>query len=470
MCLAKGDFVSREKWIHLLSCLLAVASVTFSADAVGNAEYVAAHAKMAEGHTYEGAVQLLDLLRSVPGDDYSMADSMVGPAQLLGFSIVSLMDWSCRTFLLNNVLWAGDNEFDALLVSVLKAGSGVQSMALPALQTLKDMTRSEHQVYRLTALCILAGQNTSGGSGIRDAVVSFALGHPQLEASQSLLEGPTIRVLRNYVQGNGVGDGILLDPAVTGAGRDALLKASPGLSLVAQQLPSMNARDIKDDTVSAWAESIKIEKVPRSRYTVIAFLAVVSNTPARRDAMRMGLEAVAAMPPNTPDVLRAHMVLANNGCADHDAGMVKEHALALLKLGVLPCTAERSMYEAVMQTVQLSAKYFTRYGWYKDAVLLHEKLAAKYPDTVLAVEEVAKADALRENPDAVALDLIDREAQVFQSRGDRQKARSFYQEIMEHTPQPSLKTALESRIQKLVQTPSLRYVEDMRLPTPSFLR
>lgn len=128
------------------------------------------------------------------------------------------------------------------------------------------------------------------------------------------------------------------------------------------------------------------------------------------------------------------------------------------------------MYEAVMQTVQLSAKYFTRYGWYKDAVLLHEKLAAKYPDTVLAVEEAAKADALRENPDAVALDLIDREAQVFQSRGDRQKARSFYQEIMEHTPQPSLKTALESRIQKLVQTPSLRYVEDMRLPTPPFLR
>ena len=75
-----------------------------SEPAFGAEAYRAAHAEVASGNVYDGAVHLIELLRSVPGDAVRLADQMVGPAQLLGFCIASLMDWPDRTRLLTEVL------------------------------------------------------------------------------------------------------------------------------------------------------------------------------------------------------------------------------------------------------------------------------------------------------------------------------------------------------------------------------
>ena len=70
----------------------------------GKAEYELAYRDMTGGNAVEGVIRLIELVRTVPGDNAGYADSLVGPAQLLGFGVASLLDWPDRTLLLNDVL------------------------------------------------------------------------------------------------------------------------------------------------------------------------------------------------------------------------------------------------------------------------------------------------------------------------------------------------------------------------------
>ena len=233
-----------------------------------------------------------------------------------------------------------------------------------------------------------------------------------------------------------------------------VLNASPGLDKAAEALPSMDFADLNDDTIARWAGSLKDTEDPRSRYTLVSLLAQTGETPERRAGMHAGLAELADRAPVSPDVLRARALLANHACLDHNPGELQVRVRSLLALGVLPCTAERSMYEVVMQTAQDAARYCTRLGYHDLAVQMHEALAGKFPETPLAEEELARADKVRTGKIETTLELIALETEGMRSNKDLEGLRAYYGAIIDHTPMPAIRTVLEAQLTEAERLPA----------------
>ena len=423
-------------------CLVTgIAAAQFSARAA--TEHAQAYNEFATGALHEGAVRLIELLRDTPGDDASHADTLVGPSQLLGFAIASLMTWPDRTRLLTEVLNPDEYPTDKLLIATMQAGSGIQSMALPARKTLEDLAKTGHLAVRVTALYFLGEPYYyRGAASQKPSVAELVLAYPNLEFSRHLIEMPVYYTLDKAAQ-SADSDKYLLEGVIYWGGRKELvLQASPGLAKAAEALPSMNFRDIDEAVVGRWSDGLVSEKDPKIRYTVVSLLAKTCGTPERRDKARAGLEALAALPPATPDVLRARLLLADFARAGHDPKTLLSLVQGLLRLNVLPCTAERSMYEAVMQTAQHASRYFTLFGHHTMAIQTHDALAAKFPDTALAEAEYKKADAIRADALQASLDAIAMEIDAPLRNRNMEALQERYLDIIKHTPHDSLRMIL----------------------------
>lgn len=406
-----------------------------------------AYGELTSGALHDGAVRLIELLRDTPGDDASHADALVGPSQLLGFAIASLMTWPDRTRLLTEVLNPDEYPTDKLLIATMQAGSGIQSMALPARKTLEDLAKSGHLAVRVTALYILGEPYYYRGKpSQKPSVAELVLSYPNLEFSRCLIEMPVYYTLDKAAKAAAADRNLFEGVIYWGGRKEFVLQASPGLAKAAEALPSMNYRDLDDGVVGQWAESLISEPNPRARYTVVSMLAKTCGTPERRTRARAGLKALADLPPATPDVLRARMLLAEFARADHDPKTLLALVQSLLRLGVLPCTAERSMYEAVMQTAQHASRYFTLLGHHTMAIQMHDALAAKFPDTALAESEYKKADAIRADALQASLDAIAMEIDAPLRNRDMDTLHKRYLEIIEHTPHGPLRTILSDQL------------------------
>jgi len=450
-------------------CLCALSSVLQAEAATGEpgqlgmearAVYAAAYQAMTTGHAYDGTVQLIELLREVPSDDVRQADAFVGPSQLLGFAVASLMDWPERGELLANVLKPNAYPTDELLIAALQAGSGVQSMAFPARKTLERLSQGKHLAVRAAALYILGEPYYYSGAYTQiPAVADLVLNYPTLEFTRCIIETPVLRTVDKALTEGQMSVNLFEDVLYWGGHKETVLQASPGLAKAAEALPSMNLNELTDSTITRWAEGLAANEDPRSRYTIVSLLAKTCRTPERRAAALDGLAAVARPAPSTPDVVRARMVLAEFAREDYASETVESTALEVLKLGVLPCTAERSMYEAMMQTAQHAAAYLTRLGFHRQAITVHEALAAKFPETTLAESELQKAAAIREDGLKASLEIIDKEADAPLRNGQLEKARDLYNSILQHSTHPVLKVEVSQRISRVEQD-SARLVEE----------
>ena len=275
--------------ISAVSCLLALilASGTAAGDAgldAGSRErYAAACRAISSGEIFDGAVELIELLRDVPGDDAALADAFVGPSQLLGFAIASLMDWPDRTRLLSDVFKPDEYPTDQLLISTMQAGSGIQGIALPARVALEKLAKDSHQAVRAAALYILAQPYYFPGTSTQNpAIAELVLAYPELEFSQCLIEMPVYYAL-DEARKAGSGEKNLLGGVLYWGGRkEMVLQASPGLARAAEALPSMNLRDLDENTVAQWAAGLANDPDSRSRYTVVSLLAKTCWDAGRR--------------------------------------------------------------------------------------------------------------------------------------------------------------------------------------------
>ena len=440
----------------LTTCIVAAAiggaavATAGQLDANQTSSYVQAYDFMGSGQAYEGTVQLIELLRTVDGSDITMADALIGPAQLLGFSIASLLDWPQRTQLLTEVFQPDAYPTDKFAIAAMKAGSGVQGMALPARATLLELAKSDHLPVRAAALYILGQPYYYGWASSQEpAVAELVLNYPDLAFSKCLIEIPVFQTIKEGVMNGEAGVNLLKDVVYWGGRKEMVLDASAGLAMAAEALPSMNSQDITNATVRSWAEALPDCPEPRSRYTVISLLATVCNTAERREEALPGLSAIAGQSAVTPDVVRARGILAEFARSDHDPQRLDEIVQDMLSLKLLPCTAERSMYEVQLHTAQHAAKYFTRYGWNSLAVKTHEALAAKYPGTALAADESAKAEALHSDALKTTLALIDREVDAPLRNGDLQAVREMYEDIRANAATGGLRALMGSRLEQL---------------------
>ncbi len=416
----------------------------------GRAEYEQAYREMTGGNAVDGVIRLIELVRTVPGDDVNYADSFVGPAQLLGFGVASLLDWPERTRLLLEVLKPEEEPADKLLIAGMQAGSGIQAMAFPARAALEELSKSDHLAVRATALYLLGEPYYYSGAYTQNpAIAGLVLSYPQLEFTRCIIEMPVYYTLDKASKGATENTNLLQDVLYWGGRKDKVLAASPGLARAAASLPSMSSADITDATVGGWADGLADETDPRARYTVVSILAKTCTSPERRALARAGLQDLAKQPPATPDVMRARLLLAEHARADYDTDTVGAQVRALLNLGVLPCTAERSMYESVMQAAQHAARYYLRLGLHDMATGMHEALAAKFPDTALSAEELAKADAIRADGLGASMEQIRKEVEAPLSRGDFGRVRGIYEAILEHSPNAAVKAGVTAELAKL---------------------
>jgi hypothetical protein len=405
---------------------------------------------MTSGQAYEGTVELIELLRTVEASDITMADALVGPAQLLGFSIASLLDWPQRTQLLNEVFQPEEYPTDKLTIAAMKAGSGVQGVALPARASLLELAKSDHLPVHAAALYFLGQPYYYGWASSQEpAVAELVLNYPELDFSQCLIEIPVYYALKDGVNSGESDANLLKDVVYWGGRKEMVLGASAGLAKAAEALPSMNSKDITKDTVRQWAQTLPDCAEPGSRYTLVSLLGTVCNTAERREQAEPGLTAVAELPAVTPDVLRARGILAEFARLDHNPQQLDRIVHEMLSLKMLPCTAERSMYEVQLHTAQHAAKYFTRYGWHDRAARTHEALAAKYPGTALAASEAAKAEVLRSDALNATLALIDREVDAPLRNGDLNTVREMYEDVIVNAATDNLRALIRGRLNQL---------------------
>ena len=368
-----------------------------------------AYRDFTNGDIHEGAVRLIELARALPDNDASVINDLIGPAQLLGFAVSSLMhDWPGIHRLENEVLQPDIYPTDKLLIAAKNRLSGSQRDALMSQWEFLQLSRSEHQWVRTIALFSYSEPFFYGKNLIQNYAVisSLLLSHSELELSRHLVELPVYARLNKAVKLGKKRTNLLENVLYAGGRKDMALHASPGLAIVAEALPSLNLRDVNNKVIQHWATALCQESDPKSRYTLLFFLDRTSTTKQRRVLTRKGLEAIVNQPPETPDIDYARMMLADFAQTDNDPDSLLMHVNALLKLEVLPCTIDKFMYEEVMRTIQRASRFFSHNELYDVAIQLHEGLGRKFPNSALAEKELRQVKSIRRDFLGVSLNDI----------------------------------------------------------------
>lgn len=417
-------------------------------------DYTKAFTQMTTGDAYEGAVTLVAAFRECPGDDARLTDELVGPAQLLAFSAASLMDWPQRNQMLEEVLDPKEHEFDRLFVAAMKAGSGIDSMALPAYGELMQLAKSDHLAIKLTALYILAEPYFYKKFPQQEAAIAeMVLAYPDLQMTRHLVEMPVWGALKAASKRTNPAipaPGELLQQVRVGTGaREDALRASPGLRKMAESAPTLSVSEISDTTVANWAEAARNDPDESVRYAMLCALDSVAKTPERQAHLRTALTELASTKAVRTDTVRARVMLASLERAEHKPEALREAIRDILPATVLPCTPERSLYEATLHAVQHAAKYYTRYGHVADAINAHEMLAKRFPNTALAKTEQLRAEKLRKEGIQVTLEMLRREAREASLRGRSTDALRVYEDVLAHTQSAGLAADLEREIARL---------------------
>lgn len=410
-------------------------------------DYKTAFCMTTSGAAYDAALLLIDMNRKCPSDDFAMAEALIGPGQLLGFIIASLMDWPERSSLLNHVLEPDTYPTDKLLIAVMKAGSGIQTMAATSYAQLIQLTQGEHQAVKVAALGIISSPYYFPKRYMREAATGeLALRYPQLNVTRYNTEGSVFKMLR-LAKEQGEHDVYLLKDVVYGGGiKDRIMNISPGLHIAAEYLPTMNVKDITDDVVAAWAQALLDETDPETRYTLLCLLEYVERSDTRRASMRPVLQTLVRPNPQTPDQVRARLLLAEIDREERRTDALRGHIEYLMPKDVLPTIPERSLYENSLHSAQRASTYFIRYGFHADAVRTHQHIAARFPDTNLEKVELEKVSNIQADPLKACLDTIRNEARQLKRKGGDMAVEELYNDVIRYTENASLKHSLRKEI------------------------
>ena len=413
-------------------------------------EYEAAFNLSTSGAAYDAAVRLIDLLRKCPEDDLTYAEKHVGPSQLLGFIVASLMDWPERSSLEHHVLKPEKYPSDRLLIAIMKAGSGIQSMASSAYGHLWQISKGDNVPAKIVALSIIASPYYYPKRYLREsATAELALRYPELSVNRLNAEGAVFKTLRLAKEQSKRNVNLLEDVVYSGGRKDRLVSLSPGLRIASEYLPSMNVNGITDTVVSNWANALLQEKDPETRYTLLCLLEYVERNDARRASMRPVLQALVKPVPQTIDQLRARLLLAEIDRGEHRAKPLRKHIEYFVPKGILPTTPERSLYEDSLIGADKTAGYFLRHGYHDDAVRIHNNFAAQFPNTTLSEKKRYIVQEIQADPLKAMLDAIEREVRPIRREKGDAIVETIYNEIIAHTENAALKNVLKNKVNAL---------------------
>jgi hypothetical protein len=440
-------------------CIQAAVIIMLSAGAVSaagmtpavQAEFDAVHAEaftlIAQGEVMGAAMRIVETLRAMPSENPAGADAFTGPFQLLAFSISALMDWPARTAL-EKQLDIEKYPTDKLLTAFMYASSGSQQKAASAYGWILQLMESGHQPARVTALFIMAQPYYFKKLHMhQNAITQLVLFHQDLQLTQTLLEMPVYYTIKDALKEDNSEVYLFEDVLYAGGRREPVLAASPALARMAETMPELKMKNITPAAVGAWARIARDDADANTRYHHLCMIGENDDTETARAAARDALREIAARKSNTPETVRARVLLAEHARARHDAGELNSLCAQILGQEVLACVPERNLYEASLHAVQHAIDYCVLHGWHDRAAALLDGLAGKYPASPLAEKSAADAAEIRAERTNYSLEKIAIEER--RCKEDTDALRKRYKGIAANSPDAALRRVMYQRLEKL---------------------
>lgn len=349
------------------------------------------------GKRLEAVLDLLAALRGIPPDRPDLAAPALGLVQLLLFTNEYLMtNEECRD------LYAGrldekNQPMDRFLVTLMRMtdDTGLQQKEVDECgRNLFELSWGEHKAVRMGALFIMSDPyyywDTEVGHRARERFITEFPGEYLAQEAQRL---PLYMKRKDGVAGfrdvldrkdsegklRPLGERLRRDP-VGRAVHESTSAVAPG-----ESAPACVARLRQLAAGSgSWAE----------RYAALNLIEGFHET-EQAPIVRKAAEETLLNCEDPRVRFRARLIRMSIARNQGDAAAIIEDAQALLDTKDIPAVPDRNMYEELKNSIQQSSDKLAELGQSAKALQLLERLAARFPNTLLATQLQEKLGPLR---------------------------------------------------------------------------
>ncbi len=349
------------------------------------------------GQRLDAVLDLLAALRAIPPDRPDLAAPALGLVQLLLFTNEYLMtNEECRT------LYAGkldekNRPMDRFLVTLMRMtdDTGLQQKEVDECgRNLFELSWGDHKPVRMGALFIMSDPYYYWDTEIgHEARERFIKEFPSEYLAQEAQRLPLYMKRKEGVAGfrevldRKDNDGNLR-PLGQRLRQDTVGRAiheSTNAGKPGDAVPACMAR-LHQLAAGAgpWAE----------RYAALSLIEAFQD-PEHAPAVRKAAEGALANCDDPRVRFRAHLIRMSVARNQGDPAAIIEDAQALLDTEDIPAVPDRIMYEEFKNSIQQGSDKLAELGQPAKALQLVERLAARFPNTLLATKLQEKIDPLR---------------------------------------------------------------------------
>lgn len=483
--------------VNFVCCVLAVnfsaiLSFSYAMDSALlqkiKSEEQTAYIEIENGQEKEGLLRIIQLFREVSMDDVSAIGPLVGPFQLFCFTISKHNDLIFSGFQKSN---SGSKEqllqpevypSDRLLLlgafCSRNPGDIMRSYSLyNNIQKFLDVKEIPGVVGEGLRLLVLPGdqeilhiKEVNNKELQQLFVESYVL--LQLKEFESLIRSTEHSGYFVDTSSKALFDYVLIQEVPTKSKKTALTKTlnewgitteeiidlSPGLKCIWMGLPTMDIKDLNENSFVLWSDMLKTSNDSRTRYILLNFLQfgkyLGNNT---REQVRKALERICKEEGsiNTAEGIYARCILTNWDRSEHRVKELSSRTKELLQAGPLPGVySPRSLYDERKLAINLVCDYYIEYCWYDYAIELLEKMG----DRPFNMEY----ELFKREPLCVCMNKIRERTALLRAHNNIEGLKQYYSDIAEHTPNEELK----AKMLELVNDPLQKIVPRTKDNTP----
>ncbi len=358
------------------------------------------------GNRIEATHSLLNALRAIPPDKPELAAPAIGVIQLLLFTNEYLLSNEECAELYKNT-FAPDMEknpevlaaqamdrFVMLLMRYTDDAGMTQDEVNASFLELVRLSHCEHKAVRMGALFMLCDpyylhENDMVRQSANRILEEFP-GEYLAHEAQRL-------ALYSYRKNGAEGLVARLEmPDQDGRPNPHMQRLQAGIFGQAVT-ESMQALDVPERNAKCVEKLARIAAQAADWPDEYAALNVMEGFHEGADAQKVRMAAAQAISRarNPKTVFRARIIRLAIARNARDMGAIMEDAHALLDTGDIPAVPDRNFYEDLKNAVQQSADKLAELGDGEKAAKLLERLAARFPNTLLASQMQEKIAALR---------------------------------------------------------------------------
>lgn len=338
------------------------------------------------GRHVDAAALLLNALSAIPPDCADLAPAALGCGQLLLFTNEYLMTDAERQALYAGALDEKNNEMHRFMATLMRYmdDAGIsQEEADACARDLQGLTWCRNLPVRIGALFVMSSpyyfKDTPLARQARNQIAAEFPGTYLAREAQRLplyyARTGGAAALKEVLERTSDDGTLRPDTARTRADRvggavyDAIKEAAPEASDAACVAGLASAaRDARD-----WAEE----------YAALTIAEGFHGGPCGPRVRAMAEESIER-DRDPRCTFRARVIRMSVARIQGDTGAVLEDADALLQTDPLPLVIERSNYEELKNSIQQTAEFLIESGQAGSAIDLLERLATRFPNTVLA--------------------------------------------------------------------------------------